>query len=417
MALPRRDFLRLLALAGLIGGGKPLLAADAPTRSDLEQAALPDVLAPYLQLVQANRSTWVCVPARKATQVTVETLDQPGEDVIGRATASARPIRGTPWTIWIAPVAPDRPYRIRVDGAAHGGVRRVRLPASDKPVRVAYLNDIHDRTGTLALAASRLTTANHDLTVLLGDIFNDPTTKDGAERTFRTLHALATLLRADEVPMLYLPGNHDYRGGFADRVDDLFLAPRTAAPSTDGAAEGGIGAHDQGWDLRLGPVVLLAADTGEDFDKRPELFRPLRERQTPILAAALARAKEAPWRVLLTHIPIFSDDIWNSEHARTTWTPTLAQGKVDVALAGHVHQWKIIPAGKEQAIRFKASPRDSQPLDREVRYTPPFPTVIGGGPEPKAATVMLLEATERSLAIRVLAADDGRELTRLELAR
>lgn len=417
MPLPRREFLRALALAALLGGARPLLA-QAPVsaaETDFEKDPLPDVLAPYLQVAQGARATWVCVPARSAKEIVVEGWDQARDRVATRDPASARPIRGTPWTIWMAAVAPDLPYRILVDGKPHGGLRRIRRPADAKVARVAFLNDLHDRTGTLALAARRLTPANHDLTVLLGDIFNDPTGKDGAARTFRTLHALATLLRADEAPMLYLPGNHDYRGAFADRVDDLFLAPRSHPLGHDPG--GGIGAADQGWDLRLGPVVLLAADTGEDFDKRPELFRPLRERQVPVLRESLDKAKDAPWRILLTHIPLFSDDIWNSEHARETWTPTLAQGKVDAALAGHVHEWKIIPAGKEQAITFKASPRDAQPIERVVRYTPPFPTVIGGGPDPKAATVMLLEADANRLAVRVVAATDGRELTRLDLTR
>jgi len=307
------------------------------------------------------------------------------------------------------------PYRIVVDGHPYGGVRKIRKPSDAATTKVAFLNDLHDRTGTLALAASRLTKENHDLTVLLGDIFNDPSGKEGADRTFRTLHALATLLRADEVPMLYLPGNHDYRGAFADRVDDLFLAPRLV-PS-DHNAKGGIGAHDQGWDLRLGPVALVAADTGEDFEKRPELFNVLRERQVPVLSDALTRHTDATWRVFLSHIPLFSDDIWNSEHARRTWTETLVKGKVDVALAGHVHFWKTIPAGKEQVIRFKPSPRDSQPIDRDIRYTPPFTTIIGGGPDPKAATVMLLRATTKSLTVRTLAADDGRELSQLQLSR
>lgn len=416
MPLARRDFLRALALATLLGGAGPLLA-QAPTGNpapDFEKDALPDVLAPYLQRL-ADGSTWVCIPARKAAQVAVEIPDKSGEAPGGRGAAAARPIRGTPWTIWHAQVAPDRPYRIVVDGAAHGGLRRIRLPADGKVARVAFLNDLHDRTGTLALAARQLTPANHDLTVLLGDIFNDPSGRNGAERALRTLHALATLLRADEVPMLYLPGNHDYRGAFADRVDDLFLAPRADPRRHD--PNGGIGAADQGWDFRLGPVALVAADTGEDFEKRPEVFHTLRERQLPGLRAALERAKDAPWRVLATHIPLFNDTIWNSEHARLTWTPTLAEGKVDVALAGHDHRWKVIPAGKEQAITFKANPKDSQPLDKVVRYTPPFPTVIGGGPDPKAATVMLLEAAESRLAVRVLAAADGKELTRLELTR
>jgi hypothetical protein len=43
--------------------------------------------------------------------------------------------------------------------------------------------------------------------------------------------------------------------------------------------------------------------------------------------------------------------------------------------------------------------------------------VIGGGPDPKAATVMLLRATAKSLTVRTLAADDGRELSQLQLSR
>jgi predicted MPP superfamily phosphohydrolase len=417
MPLPRRDFLRALALATLVGGASPLLAAEPRTRPlpDLGTDPLPEVLAPYVQLTQSAMGTWVCVPARLAREVVVEGWDPDRGRVFMRNPAEARPIRGTPWTLWHAPVAPNLPYRILVDGQPHGGLRRIRRPADGATARVAFLNDLHDRVGTLALAAARLTPDNHDLTVLLGDIFNDPSGKDGAERTFRTLHALATLLRADEVPMLYLPGNHDYRGAFADRVDDLFLAPRIHPSAHD--PNGAVGAADQGWDFRLGPLALVAADTGEDFDKRPELFRPLRERQVPALREALHRAGDAAWRVFLSHIPLFSDDIWNSEHARETWTPSLSQGKVDLALAGHVHAWKIIPAGKEQAIRFTASPKDVQPIDREVRYTPPFPTVIGGGPEAERATVMLLEAGARTLSVRVLAAADGRELTRLDLVR
>lgn len=409
MPLPRRDFLRALGLAALLGGARPLLAQApaAEAAPDLEKDPLPDVLAPYLQLL-ADGSTWVCLPCRAAKEVAVESPR-------GAATkAHARPIRGTPWTVWFAPVEGDA-YLLRVDRAPLGGLRRIRRPSDAKVARVAFLNDIHDRTGTLALAARRLEPANHDLTVLLGDIFNDPSGRDGAARTLRTLRALAILLRADEVPMLYLPGNHDYRGAFADRVDDLFLAPRADPLRHD--PQGGIGAADQGWDFQIGPVALLAADTGEDFEKRPEVFHRLRERQVPGLRAGLAKAKDAPWRVLATHIPLFNDTIWNSEHARLTWTPTLIEGKVDLALAGHDHQWKVIPAGKEQAIAFKASPRDAQPIDRVVRYTPPFPTVIGGGPDPKAATVMLLEATDSRLAVRVLAAADGKELTRLDLTR
>ena len=413
----RREFLRSLALAALVGGASPLLAqqATAPAAPDFEKDPLPDILAPYVQLTQGAVSTWVCVPARAAREVVIEGWDPGKNRVFARNPAAGRPIRGTPWTIWHAPVATNQPYRILVDGLPHGGLRRLRAVASADRARVAFLNDLHDRTGTLALAASRLTPENHGLTVLLGDIFNDPSGRDGAERTFRTLHALATLLRADEVPMLYLPGNHDYRGAFADRVDDLFLAPRIHPTGHD--PKGGIGAADQGWDFGLGPLALIGADTGEDFEKRPEVFHVLRERQLPGLRSALAKAKDAPWRVLATHIPLFNDNIWNSEHARLTWTPTLAEGKVDLALAGHDHRWKIVPAGKEQAIAFKASPKDSQPLDRVVRYTPPFPTAIGGGPDPKAATVMLLEATSSRLSVRVLAALDGKELTRLDLAR
>lgn len=415
MALERRDFLRLLALSGVLGSTSYALNAEPVPTTVSDKDPLPDVLAPYLQLVGIPAATWVCIPARKAQHVAIATGNKTESSVSALTDAKARPVRGTPWTIWFAQVPPDKAYQIIVDGVPHGGQRKRRNPADASVARVAFLNDVHDRTGTIQLIGRNLRPENHDLVVLLGDIFNDPSSKDGAERTFRTLHTLATVTHADEVPMLYLPGNHDYRGNFADRVDDLFLAPRIVPGSHD--PKGGIGAHDQGWDLHMGPVALIAADTGEDFEKRPELFNTLRERQSSTISKALATAANAPWRVFLSHIPLFSDDIWNSEHARKTWTSTLATGKVDVALAGHVHTWKTIPAGKEQVIQFKASPRDSQSIDTEVRYVPPFPTVIGGGPDPKAATLMLLHATSTELTVQTLAADDGRQLSQLQLKR
>ena len=76
-------------------------------------------------------------------------------------------------------------------------------------------------------------------------------TKNGAEKVFRSLDAYIRLGDASEKPMLFVRGNHETIGNFADKMAYLFDMP---------ALEASAKFADQNWyyTLKAGPVWLLA---------------------------------------------------------------------------------------------------------------------------------------------------------------
>ena len=377
---------------------------------------LPEVIGPYLQSPSVDGIS-VCLVSRTAKAVLLEARDAQGSRP--PVVAESMAIPGTPWTRWAGRLDKLSPgvrytYRVNIDGTP-GPWLEFRTPDPAAPeLRFAVFNDIHDELATLDATLRHTPADSYEFTILLGDCWNDPQTRQEADRVFRTLDGFVRKLDAARKPMLYVRGNHDLRGPFAPLLARLFVAPRLRAdaPLVD---------QDLTFSLAAGPAFLLLADTGEDFEKKKEVFNLLRERQTPWLRSELASpAAQGRWRLFLSHIPLFNDNIWNSEHARRTWTETLAAGKVDAAFAGHDHGWKLLPKGQPLTVRFKASPADSQFVEGVVTSTPPFPVLIGGGPRPRGkeeATAMIFEVTPSRCLVRLIGAANGAELTRLDLTR
>ena len=148
---------------------------------------------------------------------------------------------------------------------------------------------------------------------------------------------------------------------------------------------------------RLGPVALIGLDTGEDKPDRREVFgglaafEPWREAQGRWLARALTREAiaTAPHLVVACHIPLRglpgqndgqSDEGYASYSGQgaACWLPALQRGGCAVVLSGHTHRHRIDPAD------------GGLPLQ-----------VVGGGPQPDRATLILLEADPQRLRITV----------------
>ncbi len=395
-----------------------LLALPGAQAQSAAEAPLPEHIGPYLQHPTADAIT-VCVVSRTARAVAFQWRSDRAQPPAKAPVAEALSIPGTPWTRWsvrlqglVAGAVPA--YRLTIDGREGPWIEFKPIDPAAKELRFAVFNDIHDQLATLDRLLPHAPADTHEFTVLLGDCWNDPQTKNGAERVFRTLDGFVRRLDAARKPMLYVRGNHDLRGPFARQLARLFVAPRLQP-------EAPLGEQDVTLAFAAGPAFLVFADTGEDFEKQKEVFNTLRDRQTPWLRSELASpAAQGRWRLFLSHIPLFNDNIWNSEHARRAWTPTLEAGRVDAAFAGHDHGWKLLARGQPLSVRFQASPRDSQFLEGTVTSTPPFPVLIGGGPKPSGkeeATVMLFHVTPAACAVRLIGAEAGRELTRLQLTR
>ena len=113
---------------------------------------------------------------------------------------------------------------------------------------------------------------DYEFSVLLGDFWTNPSSDHGADKVFRSMETYIRLLNAAEKPMLFIRGNHETIGNFADKMAYLFDMPGLK-PAAEFA--------EQNWfcALRAGPVWFVALDGGDDFTKRYELFQPLRQRQ------------------------------------------------------------------------------------------------------------------------------------------
>jgi hypothetical protein len=379
---------------------------------------LPMVIPPYLQNPAPDRMT-ICFAARQAKAVRIA-WNREGETTPVETEAVPTIVPGTPWTIWkirLAGLRPGTAYRYQLRYRMAGReqlempyVFRTPDPAA-ATLRLAVFNDLHNNDEMLELLMRHVQPEDYEFSVLLGDCWEDPSLVNGAYQTFATLNAYVHWLSASEKPMLLVRGNHETRGDFADRLGLLFDVPGLEATAQ-------FADQDYRFALQAGPVWLLAMDGGDDFQKRLEIFQPYRQRQLAWLEEQLAAnpADTSPWRLLLCHMPLYNDNIWNSEPARLMWEPRLATARIDLALSGHDHGWKLLQ--KDRPLQHHSDEKNAagKPIRKTWTATPPYPVLIGGGPAPGKGTVMLLQANRQELQARLISVE-GRQLAEVNLGK
>ncbi|MCX6928966.1 MAG: metallophosphoesterase family protein [Verrucomicrobia bacterium] len=390
-----RNLALLACLLALSSGAAP----PESTQSAADKG-LPAVLPPYLQNPTADGMT-VCFLGQGAEQVRVAwALDS--QSALTEVAATGLAIPGTPWINWktrLGELDRGAAYRYQVlyrlpTGSAVSPIYRFRtLDPQAKTLRFAAFNDLHNNGQTLQALMRFVKPDDYEFSLLMGDCFGDPSSANGAHELFRTLTAYLPLLDSGNKPILFVRGNHETRGDFASRLACLF-----DLPNLDAAQK----ADDQQWQftLRAGPVDFLALDTGEDDDpgtpensyKRPKFWQTYRQREARWLKELLAAqpATAAPWRVFVSHIPLYNPAGWISPSSREYWVPLLRDAHIDLMLAGHDHAWRHVAEGASGN---------------------PWPVLIGGGPSLDEGTVILFAASKTNLCARMLAARDGRLLT------
>jgi len=196
---------------------------------------------------------------------------------------------------------------------------------------------------------------------------------------------------AADLPTFYVSGNHDFRGSWISRREEVVL-PRN--PSERSGAM---------WDLkwnfaeRLGEMALIGLDTGEDKpDAHPKWmglanYSPYRQKQAVWLEDVLKRPDiaKAKYKVVFCHIPLFADPThkdypkdgvkidpndyayWSRE-CNELWGPILTKHKVNLVVCGHRHRFRFDPATKERPwAQVLGGGHDVQGADK-------FPTVVEG---------------------------------------
>ncbi|MBE6397362.1 MAG: hypothetical protein E7046_10190 [Lentisphaerae bacterium] len=195
-----------------------------------------------------------------------------------------------------------------------------------------------------------------------GDARNFYRTVDDAVGTFLKPHPNHPAYAA-ETPIMFLNGNHDYRGRFALHLEDLVPFRDAAERRMQYMALG------RNFVQRLGDVALIGLDTGEDKqDANPRMggiFRMTKYRklQTSWLAEAIETptVKTAKFKVAFCHIPLFDpnpkanpgdvlpdDDDPRYKHpwaawqrtCANMWGPLFAKAGVQLVCTGHQHRYR-----------------------------------------------------------------------------
>ncbi len=271
-------------------------------------------------------------------------------------------------------------YKLHRGEPVPGPICDVVLPDPEAVrARVAVVNDTHEHVPTVQALAERVEAVEPDVLVWNGD-----TCASAFDTPADPPRCLLTPDWATHRALIFAPGNHDVRGACAREIGSCL------APGPDAALPYNVAS-------RYGPLALVTLDTGEDKpDAHPVFggtaaYEPYRRRQAAWLRSALRRPDiaAAPWKVVFCHIPLRglpgqNDGLslegyaaWSGDGAKA-WMSVLREERVALVVSGHMHAARL------------DEPADGQPMQ-----------VVGGGPNLKNATLIVLDVERQRLGVTV----------------
>lgn len=225
---------------------------------------------------------------------------------------------------------------------------------------ICVFSDTHAQWPVCQQVAKKLKALKPSLAVWNGDATNTTQHKRTAVEIFLN-PPIADKDYAADIPIAFESGNHDFRGSWISKKEEVIL-PRHPAERLA-----------QEWDLkwnfavRVGDLAVIGMDTGEDKpDDHPKWFglanfSPYRKAQAAWLERALARPDiaKAKFKVVVCHIPLWylkeTDDdgttiskngyaYWMRE-AYELWNPLMEKAGVQLVIAGHRHMYHYVKPG------------------------------------------------------------------------
>ena len=309
---------------------------------------------------------------------------------------------GTRYYYRTVTVAIDAPncYSMSVVGApVVGAIHSFRTPGPTAASAFSVINDTHENAAAFRALSAKLKELDAPVTVWNGDIWYSCETPDHAAEVI--LKAFGTGYAAER-PVLYVPGNHDYRGRYCRELGKVLLTREAVERPSRFAALG------RNFAVRQGELALVGLDTGEDKpDANPvwsglAAFEPYRRLQTEWLKEALDRPEidSAPYLIVFCHIPLFDADPqanpgdilegyanWQRP-ASQMWSPLLKAHRVQLVIAAHQHHYRYDPPTADR----------------------PWGQIVGGGPKMlpgHAVTVIHGAVRDGTLRVRVHDVNSG----------
>lgn len=219
------------------------------------------------------------------------------------------------------------------------------------PSRFAMINDTHMQWKSFGFVAKKLKSIAAPVTIWNGDALNATNEIEDAIKAV-LMPEVAEKDYASETGILFNYGNHEYRGLFMRNPGSVFL-PRL---SSERLPE--FEALVRNYAVRQGDIALIGLDTGEDRpDEHPWhaglcSCNAYRDMQTRWLERVFEspEIRAAPYIVVSFHIPLVprsseaANPMWWSEYCAKRWTPVFNRHGVQVALVGHMHEYRCTPA-------------------------------------------------------------------------
>lgn len=386
--MEKRTFLTTALSAGAVGPA--ILAARVEEVETLKGEAHGTPLfrtEPYLQNVGGTEATvmWLTtVPCHSWVEWgETEALGEKAQTVVnGQVTAN-----NTLNTITLTGLKPGTRYFYRICSReiTHYGPYKVEWgrdeqcgiksfatadPMADS-LKCIFFNDLHDHLATFKELTGQIEEFDYDLSIFNGDCFNDPAHEAGVLKSLKVYNAG---IHAAEKPVVYLRGNHEIRGAYSRQWPSLVSNP------------GG----KQYFAMSRGPVRFIFLDCGEDKKDGHWAYSGLndfegfhREQADWLkLEVETPAFKQATYRVLVHHIPIYGLNPEWFNPWQTLWGPILNRAGIDMSIHGHTHSVAVHP------------PRNVGD------HT--YPLIIGGGPKMERGTVITLFADATGLEATIL---------------
>ena len=202
------------------------------------------------------------------------------------------------------------------------------LPEGD--INAYMLADTHSKVDEPARAAEFFGEGKLDLLILGGD--NGNTADD--EESVLTMAKISAIVAKGEIPVIYMRGNHDTRGAYAEFLSEYV--------GTDGGKPY--------FTVKLGRIEGMILDAGEDKLDTHEAYGDIAD-YTEFRRTQLDFIKntklDGEINLVLCHVPFASFDTpFNDVFAE--WTEELNKKGIDLMLAGHRHELYMFGAGESK---------------------------------------------------------------------